>query len=254
MAYVSSKAFVDEPCINLASQVRKAAQNPAVAIDIALTLVQDYLELVELLTARESVIYRQEYAYGRLLGTRGALCRLCPQSLVETLPEPILHDWKNAELLLQDYLARSRGDGRLIEAAMNVEARWTDSAERFMKVIFYQLEDAEVPEQLGFLKGIDTIALHIAQRELFRATGLLVLPLENANAVKLRMRLLSLYLTLHRSYFMRAFPAIQSYRETFRITDPLAYPWWFVDCVLTERQLNWTYRRLAERDMNWRFS
>lgn len=254
MAQVSSKARLDEPCINNASEVRNAAANTAIAEDIASTLIHDYLDLVELLASPESSIYRQEYAYGRLLGVRGALCRLCPQALAAQLPEDLTHDWRTAELLLRDYLGNTRSAGRLIEVAVNVEARWTESAERFMKVIFYQLEEAEVCEQMGFLKGIDTIALHLAQRELFRASGTLVLPLENAHAVKLRMRLLSLYLTLHRSAFMRAFPAIQSYRETFRITDPLAYPWWFVDCVLTDRQLNWTYRRLTERDMGWRFA
>ena len=53
--------------------------------------------------------------------------------------------------------------------------------------------------------------------------------------------------------FCAAFPAIQSYRQTFRIHDPLAYPWWFVDCRLTERQLNWTHRRLPIEDLSWRF-
>jgi hypothetical protein len=254
MAHVSAKWLVEEPCINLAGQLRDEAENQAIASDIAITLVSEYLSLVEDLASPNSSIYRQEYAYGRLLGARGMLCRLCPVHLTDRLPREAYVDWRKAELLLQDYLVKKRGSGRIIEVALNVEARWTESAERFIRVIFSQLEDADVFEQMGYLKGIDTIALHLAQREMLRAEGYLLLPVDNAQAVKLRLRLLAIHLALHRSAFRCAFGAIQSYRESFRIYDPLAYPWWFVDCSLTEKQLHWTYRRLADQDMCWRFS
>src|SRR5579883_45726 len=228
MAQVSAKCLVEEPCINFARQVRNSVQDPTIARDIANSLVKDYHDLVEDLASSASSIYRQEYAYGRLLGIRGALCRLCPVHLIDRLPKEAYVEWRESELTLQDFLVQTKGSGRMIEVVMNVEARWAESAERFIRVIFSRLEEADVCEQIGFLKGIDTIALHLAQREKFRTEGYLVLPVENAQEVKLRMRLLSLYLTLHRAAFQGAFGAIQSYRESFRIHDPSAYPWWFV--------------------------
>ena len=120
-------------------------------------------------------------------------------------------------------------------------------------MVAVRLKEAEIPEQLGILKGIDTVGMHLAQREILSLSQAFEIHADNAQAVKLRVRLLSLFLTLHRDGFYHAYPAIQSYRRTFRIFDPVAYPWWFVDCHLTERQLNWTYRRMPIDDLNWRF-
>ena len=122
-----------------------------------------------------------------------------------------------------------------------------------MQTLAARLGETEIADKLGILKGIDTVGMHLAQREIFQLSDTLTLPLENAQAVKLRVRLLSLFLTLHRCGFCTAFPAIQSYRRTFRIFDPVAYPWWFVDCRLTERQLNWTYKRMPIEELTWRF-
>jgi len=134
-----------------------------------------------------------------------------------------------------------------------VESGWADSIERYVLTLSARLRETETPDKIGILKGIDTVGLHLAQRELFALSSSFAVPLENAQAVKLRVRLLALFLTMHRCGFGPAFPAIQSYRETFRIHDPLAYPWWFVDCRLIERQLHWTFRRVPAADLDWRF-
>jgi hypothetical protein len=134
-----------------------------------------------------------------------------------------------------------------------VEEAWMTSAEAFMDLLVSDIQHAEVQRQLGLLQGIDSVAMHLAQREIFRVSNSVKIPVSNAHAVKLRMRLLALYLMLHSSYFETIFPVIQSYRETFRINDPSAYPWWFVDHRLTERQLAWNYRRMDTSELAWRF-
>jgi hypothetical protein len=169
------------------------------------------------------------------------------------LPARIHKRWNWAETRLRDALASA---GRLAEvngAAQNVEAGWADSVERYALYLPHKLANIEVPDKLGILKGIDTVGLHLAQREMFALSRTFDIPIENTAAVKLRVRLLSLFITLHRNGFDAAYPAIQSYRETFRIDDPAAYPWWFVDRHLTERYLNWTYRRLPTAELDWRF-
>ena len=161
--------------------------------------------------------------------------------------------WEWAETHLREYLGNTLRDSSTAEVARRVEDGWADSIERYVLMLTARIEDADVPDKIGLLKGIDTVSLHLAQREVFALSERLALPLDNTHAVKLRVRLLSLFLTLHRGGFQAAYPAIQSYRRTFRIHDPLAYPWWFVDCRLTERQLNWTHRRIPAAELGWRF-
>jgi hypothetical protein len=172
---------------------------------------------------------------------------------MQRLPKRGLQRWAWAETGLRRYVDQADRLNDLVGIAQRVEAGWAESIERFVMNLASNLHEATIPDKMGILKAIDTIGLHLAQRELFALSQTFAVPLENAHAVKLRVRLVSLFLTLNRCGFCAAFPAIQSYRETFRIYDPLAYPWWFVDCRLTERQLNWTYRRLPTDDMDWRF-
>ncbi len=169
------------------------------------------------------------------------------------LPKKALKRWDWAETYLREYLVHAPQIEEVVAVARRVEDGWADSIERYVLTLSARMNETEIPDKIGILKGIDTVSLHLAQREVFALSQSLAIPLENANAVKLRVRLLSLFLTLHRCGFCQAFPAIQSYRRTFRIYDPVAYPWWFVDCRLTERQLNWTYRRIPAEDLDWRF-
>ncbi len=226
---------------------------PAFSLDAASFLLDSYVKLVEDLLDPRAGAGRLEFAYSRLLGMRGALCRLCPPSEMHRLPRRALRRWEWAETHLRATLSRSPALDTIAEVARHVESGWADSIERYVLTLSARLRETETPDKLGILKGIDTVALHLAQRELFALSSSFAVPLENAQAIKLRVRLLSLFLTMHRCGFCPAFPAIQSYRETFRIHDPLAYPWWFVDCRLTERQLHWTFRRVPAAELNWRF-
>lgn len=229
------------------------APPPAFSLDAALFLLDRYVKLVEDLLDPRAGVSRLEFAYSRLLGTRGALCRLCPPSEMHRLPRRALGRWEWAETHLRATLARAPALETIAAVARHVESGWADSIERYVLTLSARLRETETPDKLGILKGIDTVALHLAQRELFALSSSFAVPLENAQAVKLRVRLLALFLTMHRCGFRPAFPAIQSYRETFGIHDPLAYPWWFVDCRLTERQLHWTFRRVPAAELNWRF-
>ncbi len=242
-----------EPCLDRARRLRAQAEAQEMSLDALAFLVDDYARLVEDLLDPRATPMRLEFAYSRLLGARGSACRLCPPPAMARLPRRGQQRWARAENSLREHLGRAESWGELVRIAQKVEAGWADSIERFVMSLASNLSDAAIPDKMGILKAIDTIGLHLAQREQFALGDTFSIPLENAQAVKLRVRLVSLFLTLNRCGFCAAFPAIQSYRETFRIHDPLAYPWWFVDCRLTERQLNWTYRRLPAADMDWRF-
>ena len=251
MAHVMEET--NKPCIDRARRLRVPPDPLEMSLDALEFLVEDYARLVEDLIDPRATPMRLEFAYSRLLGTRGSICRLCPPSAFAQVPRRGQRRLAWAETRLRDHLDRAACLNELVGIAQKVESGWADSIERFVMTLASNLRDSAIPDKLGVLKAIDTIGLHLAQRELFALSSTFAIPLENAHAVKLRVRLVSLFLTLNRCGFCAAFPAIQSYRETFRIHDPLAYPWWFVDCRLTERQLNWTYRRLPTDDMDWRF-
>lgn len=239
--------------VDRALRLRAFSEPREISLDALQYLIEDYARLVEDLLDPRATPLRLEFAYSRLLGARGAACRLCPQAATGCLSKRFQSRWAWAESGLRTYVSETERLRELSEIAMRVEAGWAESIERFVMSLAANLHDAAIPDKIGILKAIDTVGLHLAQRELFALSQSFAIPLENAHAVKLRVRLVSLFLTLNRPAFSSAFPAIQSYRETFRILDPLAYPWWFVDCRLTERQLNWTYRRLPMSDMDWRF-
>ncbi len=224
-----------------------------VAVDLIGKLLGEYDDLVECLVAPDASALRMEYAYGRLLGVRGSLCRLCPVGATELLPRSIVSRWNHAEQLLRDYLSETARQSNVQDVVLKVEEAWVASADSYLEALVFQMRNAEIQRQLGLLKSIDTVAMHLAQREFFRRQKCLKLPLHSAHAIKLRTRLLALYMMLHSTYFETSFPVLASYRETFRIKDPAAYPWWFVDHRLTERQLAWTYHRLDSSELDWRF-
>lgn len=247
---VASVSVRPEPC---ASFVRRQAQllvSPSP--DVLAHLTEEYARLVECLLDPRASCSRIEYAYSRLLGVRGNLCRLSPLALQDYLPERSRRRWEWAELQLRDYLGEAQNLANVAEIAQRVEANCTEGIERYLMALT-RMEDTDIPDKLGILKGIDMVGMHLAQRELFSLSKTFAIPLENSQAVKLRVRLIALFLTLHPRGFSPAIPAIHSYRDTFQIRDPRAYPWWFPDCRLSERQLNWNYRRLPLADLDWRF-
>ncbi len=237
----------------MARRLEKLDGAPDLSHDAVEAMIDEYARNVESLLDPRAGSSRIEYAYSRLLGARGNICRICPKLEMPRLAKKALNRWEWAETRLRDYLVCADTLPTLITIAQHVEQGWADSMERYVTTLSARLADTDIPDKLGILKGIDTVGMHLAQREIFELSHTLAIPLENANAVKLRVRLLALFLTLHRCRFCHAFPAIQSYRRTFRIYDPVAYPWWFVDCRLTEKQLNWTYRRMPVADLDWRF-
>lgn len=242
-----------EPCANMARRLRNQAASLEMSQDALEFLVEGYAKLVESLLDPRASATGIEFAYSRLLGMRGNVCRLCPVADMGRLPRKAAKRWDWAETHLRDYLGRAPQLAEVVTVAQRVEDGWAESMERYVLTLSSRLNETEIADKIGILKGIDTVSLHLAQREVFALSESLAIPLENTNAVKLRVRLLALFLTLHRCGFCAAFPAIQSYRRTFRIYDPVAYPWWFVDCRLTERQLNWTHRRLPTEELDWRF-
>lgn len=241
-----------EPCADTSRRLRAQAA-PEMSRDALEFLIEGYAKLVEGLLDPRASAPGIEFAYSRLLGTRGNICRICPQSDMHSLLKRPLRRWEWAETQLRDYLGQAAQIEEVVAIARRVEDGWADSMERYVLMLSARMQETEIADKIGILKGIDTVSLHLAQREIFALSASMAIPLENTNAVKLRVRLLSLFLTLHRCGFCQAFPAIQSYRQTFRIYDPVAYPWWFVDCRLTERQLNWTYRRIPAKELDWRF-
>ena len=232
---------------------RTDSQEYSFARDVAETLISEYATLVVKLSSPHESAISAEFAYERLLGARGALCRICPPSLMHLLYPSSLDLWRDSERKLAVYFEELDKDSSLFEIARKVEDRWTSNVERFVQVMSAKALAGELRDQIGMLRGIDSIALHLAQRELFRWSEYFNVPNGNAQALKLRIRLFSLYISTQRQSFGSSYLAIRSYRETFGILDRQAYPWWFVDCDLTERQMNWTYRRLSSENLGWRF-
>jgi hypothetical protein len=223
------------------------------ARDVAISLVDEYSDLVSRLSQSAESPVSIEYAYERLLGVRGTLCRICPSHFMSLLDSDTVERWRTAESSLCGYMNGLSKDDLVYETARRVEERWTLNVERFLRVTAAKTLDGEIRDQLGLLRGIDAIALHLAQRELFHWSDYFNVSSGNAQALKLRIRLFSLFVATQRVEFGSAYKAIKNYRETFGISDRLAYPWWFVDCDLTERQMNWTYRRLNDESLGWRF-
>jgi hypothetical protein len=223
------------------------------AADVVATVVSDYAIFVAALTDSKTSSHGLELAYGRVLGIRGTLCRMCPSRLIWMLKAPIVRDWRRAEERLRESLAAARAGGSLWQTADVVETRWDVCAERLVYAAASGVLEKDIASHLGYLKAVDALALHMGQREIFIRSGSFKMPFPNPNGTKMRMRLISLHLALNSTWFARSVPAIRSFRETFGIGDPALYPWWFLDRKLTEHQSNWTHRRLASAEFGWRF-
>ncbi|HEY3331182.1 MAG TPA: hypothetical protein VGK19_14230 [Capsulimonadaceae bacterium] len=222
--------------------------------DVFAALANEYSELVDTLASDNASDGLREHVYGRVLGVRGALCRLCPVDANPALDPPTFRLWKKSEEQLRDFAATEEGLRVLTEIADSVEERWSESVDRFVAAIAGSRLEDSVPSHLGLLKAIDSMALHLAQRDIFLREHTLPVPMSSTTSTKIRVRLIAMLLVLHKKRFEPSVPAIRSYRETFRIDDPKAFPWWFVDAKLTEKHLNWTYRRLIASDYGWRFA
>jgi hypothetical protein len=244
---------VERPYVSARREALRNWDDHSVPIDLIGRHVDEFEGLVKGFIDEHSSEMRREFAYGRLLGARGTLCRLCPVGATELLPSQVIRKWERAERLLKSFFESWSDDESLKNVIERVEAKWIASAEAYLDALMLRMKDAEVESQLGLLKSIDAVALHLGQREVFRKTGTLRLPMINAHEMKLRVRLVALYIMVHASVFDASIPVIQRYRETFRISDPAAYPWWFIDFRLTDKQLAWTYRRLSGEDLAWRF-
>jgi len=222
--------------------------------DVFAALANEYSELVDTLSSDNASFGLREHVYGRVLGVRGSLCRLCPVDAVNGLDRETQELWQKSEAQLRDFAASADGIAVLTEIAESVEERWSESVDRFVAAIAGSRLEDSVASHLGLLKAIDSMALHLAQRDIFLRENTMSVPMSSTTSTKIRVRLIAMLLVLHRKRFESSVPAIRSYRETFRIDDPKAFPWWFVDAKLTERHLNWTYRRLVASDYGWRFS
>jgi hypothetical protein len=162
--------------------------------------------------------------------------------------------WRRSEEQLRSFAGSDDGIAVLTDIAEEVEERWAESVDKFVAAIAGSRLEDSIPSHLGLLKAIDSMALHLAQRDIFLRENTMTVPMSSTTSTKIRVRLIAMLLVLHRNRFEPSVPAIRSYRETFRIDDPRAFPWWFVDAKLTERHLNWTYRRLIPSDYGWRFA
>ena len=108
-----------------------------------------------------------EYSYSRLLGTRGAACRLCPREDMGRLSKKAVKRWEWAETYLREYLGQAPQHAEVVEVARRVEDGWADSIERYVLTLSSRMHETETAEKIGILKGIDTVSLHLAQREAF---------------------------------------------------------------------------------------
>jgi hypothetical protein len=244
---------VERPYISAKRDALRNWDNQSIPVDLISRHVDEFEGLAKGFIDEQASEMRREFAYGRLLGSRGTLCRLCPVGATELLPSQVVRKWERAERLLRSFLESWGEDDTLRAVIMRVEEKWIASAEAYLDALMMRMKDADVESQLGLLKSIDAVALHLGQREVFRKTETLKLPMVNAHEMKLRVRLVALYIMVHASAFDASIPVIKRYRETFRICDPAAYPWWFIDFRLTDKQLAWTYRRLSGEDLTWRF-
>ena len=66
------------PCVDMARQLKASAPPPEMSHDALDFLIEGYARLVEGLLDPRASASGIEFAYSRLLGTRGGICRLCP--------------------------------------------------------------------------------------------------------------------------------------------------------------------------------
>ena len=94
---------MNEPCANLARRLREERVAPEVAHDALEVLVEEYARHVEGLLHPKATPAGIEFAYSRLLGARGNICRLCPVSEMPALPRRCVRRWEWAETRLRDH-------------------------------------------------------------------------------------------------------------------------------------------------------
>jgi hypothetical protein len=225
---------------------------PQLAWDVVAHLVRDYAHWVDIFTDISTSGNMLLHAYSEILRIRGALCRACPPDYSMYVDKRIAHLWRRTESRLHEYAVNSSGQLVLRNLGRQVERGWEPASLNFMRLLANGHVDDDIQSQLGILKAIDVIGLHLAQRDIFfREEDRSPAP-QMVSSAKLRMRLISMLLSLNKQTFKKSAHAIRSYREAFGIDDAHAYPWWFIDTKLTEKQLNWTYRRMSEINYGWR--
>ncbi len=82
-----------EPCADMARRLRAEAAPFEMSHDALEFLIESYAKLVEGLLDPRASASGIEFAYSRLLGTRGSICRLCPLSDMGRLPGKAIKRW-----------------------------------------------------------------------------------------------------------------------------------------------------------------
>ena len=157
------------PCVNMARSIRDDVHE--FSRDAVEAMIDEYAKHIESLLDPRAGHSRIEYAYSRLLGARGNICRLCPPDEMTKLDKKAIQRWSWAETHLRDYLGGSDTLPKLIDIAQHVEQGWAESMERYITTLSVRLGDCGIPDKLGILKGIDTVGMHLAQRETARQRG-----------------------------------------------------------------------------------
>ncbi len=243
------------PCVDMVRQLKASAPPPEMSHDALEFLIEGYARLVEGLLDPRASASGIEFAYSRLLGTRGGICRLCPAEDMGTpaaKSRPALGLGGDPPAGLFGPRAAARRSRhrrpprrRRLGGQHGAVCSDADGA---------AARDGNTGQNRHLERALIRSACTWPSAKSSPCPSRWRFHLENTSAVKLRVRLLALFLTLHRCGFCAAFPAIQSLpRARSASTTRVAYPWWFVDCRLTERQLNWTHRRIPFEDLNWRF-
>ena len=75
--------------------------------------------------------------------------------------------WEWAETHLRDYLGHAPQVEAVVAVAQRVEDGWAESMERYVLTLTARMRETETADKIGILKGIDTVSLHLAQREVF---------------------------------------------------------------------------------------
>src|SRR3569833_2278964 len=130
------------PCVNLARGLREEEERYEFSRDAVEAMIEEYAKHVESLLDPRAGHSRIEYAYSRLLGARGNICRICPPSDMTKLDKKAIQRWSRAESQLRDYLGSTDTLPKLIDIAQRVELGWADSMERYITTLSVRLGDS----------------------------------------------------------------------------------------------------------------
>lgn len=117
------------PCENMARNLREQ-EISELSHDAVEAMIDEYARHVESLLDDRAGHSRIEYAYSRLLGSRGNICRICPPGEMDKLDKRAIQRWSWAESHLRNYLGSADTLPKLITIAQRVEQGWADSMER----------------------------------------------------------------------------------------------------------------------------